>query len=463
MSTAARADHPPSATTQFDYGTAFVRNIGWVTPAEQQILRYRRVAVAGVGGVGCQHVLTLTRLGVGRFHIADPDVFELANFNRQAGATLQSIGRPKVDVVADMALDINPELDIRKFPGGVTEDNLGEFLEGADLYVDGLDFFALGPRREVFRACRKAGIPAVTAAPLGTGSAVLNFMPGRMSFEEYFRLEGQSEDEQLLRFLMGLSPAMLQRPYLVHPSAVDLAAHCGPSTPMACDICAGMAATQALKILLRRGKVPAAPWGLQFDPYRNRLARTWRPGGNAHPLQRLGLRIARHQLARFRSQPPQPGPGEASGRRSVPEQILDLARWAPSGDNTQPWRFAIRAERHVVVRGFDTRAHCVYDLDGRVSQMAFGALLETLRRAARCSAFGSRRPGAGSGSSSSRRRSSSPATCARTRAFQSMRRAGVSPTGSPAGSGGCSRPRSSSARCGWGASARLPLERLMEG
>jgi len=62
--------------------------------------------------------------------------------------------------------------------------------------------------------------------------------------------------------------------------------------------------------------------------------------------------------------------------------ILDEARWAPSGDNTQPWRFEIVSGEHVVVHGFDTREHCVYDLDGHSSQLAIGAMLETLRIAA---------------------------------------------------------------------------------
>ncbi|MBU1690926.1 MAG: nitroreductase family protein [Gammaproteobacteria bacterium] len=62
--------------------------------------------------------------------------------------------------------------------------------------------------------------------------------------------------------------------------------------------------------------------------------------------------------------------------------ILEFARWAPSGDNTQPWRFEIIDERHLVVHAFDTRDHCVYDLDGHPSQIALGALLETLAIAA---------------------------------------------------------------------------------
>lgn len=66
----------------------------------------------------------------------------------------------------------------------------------------------------------------------------------------------------------------------------------------------------------------------------------------------------------------------------VIEQILELARWAPSGDNTQPWRFEIMGDEHVVVHGFDTRGHCIYDLDGHASQLALGCLLETIDLAA---------------------------------------------------------------------------------
>lgn len=63
-------------------------------------------------------------------------------------------------------------------------------------------------------------------------------------------------------------------------------------------------------------------------------------------------------------------------------EILDLARWAPSGDNTQPWRFEVIDDHHLVVHASDTREHCVYDLDGHPSQIAHGALLETLAIAA---------------------------------------------------------------------------------
>lgn len=71
-----------------------------------------------------------------------------------------------------------------------------------------------------------------------------------------------------------------------------------------------------------------------------------------------------------------------SGGLAVVEAILELARWAPSGDNTQPWRFEVLNAGHVVVHGSDTRDHCVYDLDGRPSQMSVGALIETAAIAA---------------------------------------------------------------------------------
>ncbi len=280
----------------FDYRTAFSRNIGWLLPEEQELLRSKRVAIGGLGGVGGSHLVTLTRLGIGGFNIADFDIFEVGNFNRQAGAFLSRVGQEKVEVLSEMALDINPELDLKKFSSGISEENIEEFLDEVDIYIDGLDYFAVSVRRAVFAACAEKNVPAVTAAPLGMGAAVVNFLPGQMTFEQYFQLEGHTEREQLIRFLLGLSPAMLQRGYLVHPDAVDFANHKGPSTPMACELCAGMAATQALKILLKRGGVLAAPWGQQFDAYRDKFVKTWRPWGNSNPIQKLGIMIASKQL-----------------------------------------------------------------------------------------------------------------------------------------------------------------------
>jgi molybdopterin/thiamine biosynthesis adenylyltransferase len=235
---------------------------------------------------------------VGRFHLAEFDRFDLANFNRQAGAAMSSIDQLKLDVMIALARDINPELEIRSFADGVTPENCAPFLENVDVFVDGLDFFAFDTREAVFAACYTRAIPAVTVAPLGMGAALLNFLPVGMSFADYFGFAHCADAEKPLRFLLGLSPAMLHRKYLADISFVDLESGRGPSTPMACQLCAGIAATETLKLLLGRGKVVAAPRGVHFDAYRNKLAHTWRPGGWRNPLQRIVEAVARRELAR---------------------------------------------------------------------------------------------------------------------------------------------------------------------
>lgn len=280
----------------YDYAQATARNIGWLTQPEQASLRTRHVAIAGLGGVGGLHLLTLARLGIGRFSIADHDHFELANFNRQVGALVSTLGQSKAQVLARMALDINPEIELRVFEGGVTEANLPDFFAGADLYVDGLDFFAFSARESVFRYCAQHAIPAITAAPLGMSAALLTFLPGEMGFEDYFQLSGCTELEKAIRFYVGLAPRTLHSAYLVDPGRLDLQAGRGPSTIIGCQLCASLAAAEALKILLGRGRVRAAPEALQFDAYLNRITFTRRPGGNAHPLNRRLIERLRRRL-----------------------------------------------------------------------------------------------------------------------------------------------------------------------
>ena len=283
----------------FDYNSAFSRNIGWVTESEQTRLKNCRVAIGGLGGVGGVHLLTLARLGIGKFNIADFDVFDIVNFNRQVGAGMSSLDRPKLDVMSEMLRDINPDIELKVFPKGVQDENLEAFLDDVDIYVDGLDFFVFDARRKTFAACESRAIPVVTAAPLGLGTALLVFAPGGMSFEDYFGFEGCDEMEMAIRFLVGLSPAMLQRGYVADMARVNLAEKRGPSSIAACQLCAGVAAVEVLKLLLGRSGVKLAPWGSQFDAYRMRYVKTWRPGGHRNPLQRLMRFLVRQQLAKM--------------------------------------------------------------------------------------------------------------------------------------------------------------------
>src|SRR3546814_12700033 len=113
--------------------------------------------------------------------------------------------------MAEMTRDINPEADIRTFPAGIDEGNIDAFLDGVDLFVDGFDFFVPDIRAKVFRRCAELRIPAITAGPVGFGTCYLVFLPGGMTFEEYFRLEGLPKERQYARFLLGLAPKALHR------------------------------------------------------------------------------------------------------------------------------------------------------------------------------------------------------------------------------------------------------------
>src|SRR3989338_5855707 len=86
----------------FNYHEAFSRNEGLISKEEQEILRNSRIAIPGLGGVGGVHLMTLARMGIGKFHIADSDQFNLANFNRQYGANLSTLGKDKTEVMNQM-------------------------------------------------------------------------------------------------------------------------------------------------------------------------------------------------------------------------------------------------------------------------------------------------------------------------------------------------------------------------
>jgi molybdopterin/thiamine biosynthesis adenylyltransferase/nitroreductase len=368
-------------TSRFSYDAAFERNLGWLTEAEQLALRGKRVAIAGMGGVGGVHLITLTRLGIGAFHIADFDHFSLANFNRQIGANVGTIDRPKVEVLEEMALAINPELRITRFDQGINAENIEAFLSDVDLFVDGFDFFVLDIRRKVFARCHELGIPAITAGPIGMGASLLAFLPKGMSFEQYFRMEGRPEMEQYLRFLIGLVPKALHRPYLVDTTRLNLATKTGPSTGAACQLCAGVATIMAAKLLLRRGDVKPAPYSHHYDAFRGILATTKLRFGLNGPIQRLKIGIFGPKIIASMLKQPLPLPTFYPVDKI--DEILHAARWAPSGDNEQPWHFEKLGQQAILVHLARRDASNVYHYrDDEPNILAAGMLLENLRIAA---------------------------------------------------------------------------------
>ncbi len=275
----------------FNYKEAFSRNLGLVTDLEQEKLKNATIAIPGMGGVGGIHLMTLTRLGVGGFHIADGDRFELANFNRQFGATMSHLGLDKTDTMVRAARDVNPELRIKKWNEFITEKNVTEFLQGCDLVVDSLDAFCLEARRIVFSTAQKMNIPVVTAGPIGFSCSMLIFDPKGMSFDDYINyVEGAPESHNFLRFLSGLVP----RPYFVKymiKEFVNPDQKRGPSVSSAVTLCAGFASVEALKIILGRGRVYPVPHYHYYDPYLSRFKIGYMPWGNKNPIQKLLLKF----------------------------------------------------------------------------------------------------------------------------------------------------------------------------
>jgi molybdopterin-synthase adenylyltransferase len=252
----------------FSYDVAFSRNIGLISEKEQTALRGTRIGLPGLGGVGGAHLQTLARLGVGAFHLSDPDNFELVNFNRQLGASILSVGQRKVAVASEIVLGINPHADVKIFSEGISSDSIDGFLNGVDIVVDGIEFFQIAVRELLYRRCRDRGIPVVNAGPIGFGAAVLVFTPDGLSFEEYFGLsERMTRAEKLLAFALGLGLGLKSD---IDSTRVDFEREKGPAVSSACMLCAAAAATEVLKILTGRGKLAVAGRGIYFDPLRNR-------------------------------------------------------------------------------------------------------------------------------------------------------------------------------------------------
>ncbi len=327
---------------------AFSRNIGLLTRQDQDRLAETTVAIPGLGGVGGVHLITLVRTGFGRFHISDFDTYEAANINRQFGARVPEFGRPKIEVMKEQALSINPFLEIKEFPEGINETTIDDFLDGVQVVMDGLDFFAFDTRRILFNRAREKGIYVITAGPMGFSSALLIFSPHEgMGFDEYFNVvENMADEEKHLSFGLGLAPRPTHIKYM-DLSKVDLESKAGPSLNIACQIASGMAATEAVRIILKKGNIKPVPHYSQFDPFLRKYRKGKLYFGNRNPVQQIKLKavkwILNRNKPRFKQQVPEK-PTVKITSKNIPEDVIQYiikaGIQAPSGDNCQPWKFS---------------------------------------------------------------------------------------------------------------------------
>lgn len=127
-----------------------------------QRLAAARVLVAGVGGVGSYAVEALARAGIGTLTLVDSDTVQASNINRQLHALTTTVGQPKVVVMAERLLQINPGLLVTPRQELITPENVSSLLEtGFDLVLDAIDTF--DAKLALLQNCVERKIPVISS------------------------------------------------------------------------------------------------------------------------------------------------------------------------------------------------------------------------------------------------------------------------------------------------------------
>ena len=130
-------------------------------------LQNTSVLLFGIGGVGGFTCEALARAGVGKIHIVDKDVVDITNINRQIIATHETVGRPKVEVMAERLHTINPNLVVEATECFYLPEKAGEFDFGAyDYVIDAID--NVSAKLSIISESKAAGTPVISS--MGTGN-----------------------------------------------------------------------------------------------------------------------------------------------------------------------------------------------------------------------------------------------------------------------------------------------------
>ena len=135
-------------------------------PAAMEKLAGSHVCVVGLGGVGSWAAEMLARAGVGELTLIDQDVYGESNINRQLGAVMSTVGRPKAEVMAARALDVNPDCRVHPIVGRYDRGDSERFWGRYDLVADCIDLVSC--KVDLICQALERGIPIVSA--LGTGN-----------------------------------------------------------------------------------------------------------------------------------------------------------------------------------------------------------------------------------------------------------------------------------------------------
>ena len=174
------------------------RNVGWITKQEQEVcLRKKTVGIAGCGGMGGLAAKTLVRTGIGTLKIADSELFDVSNLNRQDACTLHTIGKSKVLATAQQLRDVANDMTLIVYSRGITEASVIDFVSSCDVICDEIEFWALGSRILLHQTARRAGITVFNCPTVGHRVYLYKFTPDSMPIEEV--LDISYEDAWLLQ------------------------------------------------------------------------------------------------------------------------------------------------------------------------------------------------------------------------------------------------------------------------
>jgi tRNA threonylcarbamoyladenosine dehydratase len=245
----------------------FSRNLGVMSEEEIQKLHGTTIAIAGCGCIGGFAAELLARMGVGKLILADPDIFDVSNINRQCAATHRTVGQKKVEALKDHLLSIHPELEIHCFPEGVNEGNIEAFLDGADYVIDAIDYFAFPEAVALHRASRKKGLYITTAVALGFGTSVLAFDPHGLTIEAYTGISESSSIEELRGLMFPPASYSSQLPSYATPEKVSewLMSKSIPTISVGQALGPGMLVSQMILHILDRKEPKIVPDSIQYQ------------------------------------------------------------------------------------------------------------------------------------------------------------------------------------------------------
>ncbi|KDN55529.1 tRNA threonylcarbamoyladenosine dehydratase [Flavobacterium seoulense] len=133
-------------------------------------LQNAHVLVVGLGGVGSFAAEFLARAGVGKMTIVDGDVVDITNINRQLPALHSTVGQPKITIVGDRLMDINPELQLTRVQEFLSPERAFEIIStDFDYVLDCID--SITPKLNLIVGAKKKGVKIISN--MGAGGKML--------------------------------------------------------------------------------------------------------------------------------------------------------------------------------------------------------------------------------------------------------------------------------------------------